>query len=111
MRMRAYRDSISQRSAAATRSPTSRLVGQGSMSSSGSRRDFLIHGAAAGGVCLLTFTLSGCKTKLTPAQARAAQVPLHTFTTGDVTTLEALGEALLPGSAPAGLAQYLDHQL
>jgi len=59
----------------------------------------------------LTFTLSGCEAKLTPAQARAAKVPLHTLTTGDVTTLDALGETLLPGSAAAGLAQYLDHQL
>jgi hypothetical protein len=81
------------------------------MSSSGSRRDFLIHGAAAGGVCLLTFTLSGCKTKLTPAQARAAKVPLHTFAASEVTTLDVLGETLLPGSAAAGLAQYIDHQL
>ena len=80
------------------------------MSSTNSRRDFLIHGAAAGG-CLLTFTLSGCKTDLTPAQARAAKVPLHTLAAGDVTTVDALGEALLPGCAAAGLAQYLDHQL
>jgi hypothetical protein len=81
------------------------------MSNTNSRRDFITNGAAAGGVCLLTFTLSGCEAKLTPAQARAAKVPLHTLTAGDVTTLDALGETLLPGSAAAGLAQYLDHQL
>jgi hypothetical protein len=81
------------------------------MSNTSSRRDFITNGAAAGGVCLLTFTLSGCDAKLTPAQARAAKVPLHTLTAGDVTTLDALGETLLPGSAAAGLAQYLDHQL
>jgi hypothetical protein len=81
------------------------------MSSSNSRRTFLVHGAAAGSVCLLTFTLPGCKTKLTPSQARAAGVPLHTLAAGDVATLDALGETLLPGSAAAGLAQYLDHQL
>jgi hypothetical protein len=81
------------------------------MSNINSRRDFITNGAAAGGVCLLTFTLSGCEAKLTPAQARAAKVPLHTLTAGDVTTLDALGETLLPGSAAAGLAQYLDHQL
>jgi hypothetical protein len=80
------------------------------MSSTNSRRDF-INGAAAGGVCLLTFTLSGCEAKLTPAQARAAKVPLHTLTASDVSTIDALGETLLPGSAAAGLAQYLDHQL
>src|SRR6266705_4663974 len=105
MRMRVYRDSISQPCADATRNRTSRLVGQGSMSSSNSRRTFLVHGAAAGSVCLLTFTLPGCKTKLTPAQARAAGVPLHALAAGDVATLDALGETLLPGSAAAGLAQ------
>jgi len=81
------------------------------MSNTNSRRDFLAHGAAAGGVYLLTFTASGCKTKLTPAQARAAKVPLHTLTANDVTALDALGETLLPGSSAAGLAQYLDYQL
>jgi hypothetical protein len=81
------------------------------MSNINSRRDFITISAAASGVCLLTFTLSGCEAKLTPAQARAAKVPLHTLTAGDVTTLNALGETLLPGSAAAGLAQYLDHQL
>src|SRR5438132_11878291 len=110
MRMRAYRDSISPRCADATRSLTSRLVGRGSMSSTSSRRDF-VSGAAAGGVCLLTFTLSGCEAKLTPAQARAAKVPLQTLTLSDASTMDCLGEILLPGSAAAGLAQYLDHQL
>jgi hypothetical protein len=80
------------------------------MSSTSSRRDFVTR-AAAGGVCLLTFTLSVCKAKLTPAQARAAKVPFHTLAADDVTTVNTLGETLLPGSAAAGLAHYLDHQL
>jgi Gluconate 2-dehydrogenase subunit 3 len=81
------------------------------MSSTGSdRRDFLIRGAVAG-ACLLTFTLSGCETKLTPAQARSAKVPLRALESADVGTLEALGETLLPGSTAAGLAHYIDHQL
>jgi hypothetical protein len=80
------------------------------MSITNSRRDFVI-GAAVGGVGFLTYTLSGCEAKLTPAQARAAKTPLHTFTTTDVSTIDALGETLLPGSAAAGLAHYLDHQL
>jgi hypothetical protein len=81
------------------------------MSNTRSRRDFIAHGAAAGGACLLTFTLAGCKTELTPAQARTANVPFHTLQPGEVKTVEALGETLLPGSATAGLAHYLDHQL
>ncbi len=80
------------------------------MSNTGSRRDFLVRGAV-GGACLLTFTLSGCETKLTPAQARSADVPFRALDAGDVKTLDALGETLLPGSSTAGLAHYLDHQL
>jgi hypothetical protein len=81
------------------------------MSNTNSRREFITHGAAAGGVCLLTFTLSGCEARLTPAQARAAKVPLRTLAADDMTTVNALSETLLPGSAAAGLAHYLDHQL
>jgi Gluconate 2-dehydrogenase subunit 3 len=80
------------------------------MSSTSSRRDFLVQGAA-GGACLLTFTLSGCEARLTPAQARAAKVPFRSLNASDVKTLEALGETLVPGSSTAGLAHYLDHQL
>jgi hypothetical protein len=80
------------------------------MSSTNSRRDFLGH-AAAGGVCLLTFSIAGCKKQLTPAQAREANIPFRTLQPGHVRAVEALGEILLPGSAAAGLAHYLDHQL
>ena len=54
---------------------------------------------------------AGTSRKLTPAQARQEGIALRTLDTEAVATLEALGEALLPGSAAAGLAQYLDHQL
>jgi hypothetical protein len=74
------------------------------------RRDFLTH-AAAGGVCLFTFTVAGCDRKLTPAQARQSSIPFRTFDAVEVKTIDALGETLLPGSAAAGLAHYLDHQL
>jgi hypothetical protein len=74
------------------------------------RREFLAH-AAAGGACLLTFSIAGCERKLTPTQAREANVAFRTLTADEVKTVEALGETLLPGSARAGLAHYLDHQL
>jgi hypothetical protein len=74
------------------------------------RREFIARGAV-GGIGLLTFTLSGCEMKLTPAQAHSAKLPFRTLDAGGVKTLEALGETLLPGSAAAGLAEYLDHQL
>jgi len=48
---------------------------------------------------------------MTPAQARAAEVPFRTLDAGSVSVLEALGETLLPGSSVAGLAHYIDHQL
>jgi hypothetical protein len=75
-----------------------------------SRREFLAHGAV-GAACLLTFTIGGCERKLTPAEARAAQAPLRTLDAPAVKALESLGEFLLPGSAQAGLAHFIDHQL
>ena len=48
---------------------------------------------------------------MTPAQARASDVPFRALDTGTVAVLDALGETLLPGSAAAGLAHYIDHQL
>lgn len=69
------------------------------------RRDFIV------GSVLLTFTLAGCQKKMTPAQARVAEVPFHTLDAGAVGVLDALGEVLLPGSSSAGLAHYIDHQL
>lgn len=69
------------------------------------RRDFIV------GSALLTFTLAGCSRKMTPAQARASDVPFRALDAGAVSILDALGETLLPGSADAGLAHYIDHQL
>lgn len=81
------------------------------MSNTSSRREFLTHGAAAGGACLLPFLLAGCETRMTPSEARAAQVPFRTLTAAEVQALDALGETVLPGSAAAGLAHFIDHQL
>lgn len=75
-----------------------------------SRREFLSQGSV-GAAFLLAFTIGGCERKLTAAQARAAQVPLRIFDKQAAESLEALGETLLPGSAQAGLAHYIDHQL
>jgi Gluconate 2-dehydrogenase subunit 3 len=74
-----------------------------------SRRAFV--GGAVGGIGLLTFIVAGCERKLTPEQAKAEQVPLRTLTAPEAQVLEALGEILLPGSAQAGIANYLDQQL
>ncbi len=75
-----------------------------------SRREFIAQ-ASVGAALLLTFTLEGCERTLSPAQARASAVPLRVLDAQEVSVLESLGEALLPGSAHAGLAHYIDHQL
>jgi hypothetical protein len=75
------------------------------MLSTSSRREFIV------GSTLLTFTLGGCSQKMTPAQARASDIPFRALDTGTVAVVDALGETLLPGSATAGLAHYIDHQL
>jgi hypothetical protein len=74
-------------------------------STSFDRREFIV------GSTLLTFTLAGCSRKMTPAQARASDVPFRSLDAAAVAALDALGETLLPGSAAAGLAHYIDHQL
>jgi hypothetical protein len=75
-----------------------------------SRREFIQRGAA-GGLVLLTFSIAGCERKATPAQARAEKLPFRTLSAAEVSTLDALGEVLLPGAAAAGLSHFIDHQL
>lgn len=69
------------------------------------RRQFLQQ---AGG---LLFVVGGVPLWLTPAQARARGASLRVLDAGQVRTLEALGEVLVPGSAAAGLAHFVDSQL
>ncbi len=60
---------------------------------------------------MLSFYVAGCELKLTPEQARQQDIPFQVLKPDEVRTLEALGESLLPGSASAGLAHFIDHQL
>ncbi|HEY5719370.1 MAG TPA: hypothetical protein VIW02_03215 [Gammaproteobacteria bacterium] len=71
------------------------------------RRSFLRDS----GTLLLAFTVGGRVSWLSAAEARAAGVPLRQLTAAEAALVERLGEALLPGSAAAGLAHYLDAQL
>ncbi len=75
-----------------------------------SRRSFLRRSAIVGGL-LLPFTIAGREVLAAPAEARAAAAPLRFLTVDEATDLERLGEALVPGSATAGLAHYVDQQL
>jgi len=72
-----------------------------------SRRTFIRNS----GIGLLGFTVGGCEVKLTPEDARQQKIPFQVLSPDEVRTLEALGESLLPGSAAAGLAHFIDHQL
>jgi hypothetical protein len=63
------------------------------------------------GVGLLGFVAGGREWLLTPAEARAADLPLRVLHAPQVRTLEAFGETLVPGSAAAGLVHFIDHQL
>ena len=63
------------------------------------------------GVGLLTFYVSGCEVEMTPQEAREREIAYGVLTESEVSTLDALGEILLPGSAAAGLSHFIDHQL
>jgi hypothetical protein len=72
-----------------------------------SRRTFIRNT----GIGLLSYCVAGCEVELTPEQARQQKIPFQVLNPGEVQTLEAFGETLLPGSAAAGLAHFIDHQL
>lgn len=72
------------------------------------RRQFL---ASAGGLGLLSFVVGGQSMWLTPAQAKARQVPLQYLEPAELELVETLGEQLVPGSRAAGLGHFIDHQL
>jgi Gluconate 2-dehydrogenase subunit 3 len=71
------------------------------------RRAFM-QGAAVGA---LAFTIGGANVLLTPRQARAQNVAFRTLTSAEVETLEALGEALVPGARDAGVSHFVDQQI
>lgn len=71
------------------------------------RRVFL-KGAGMG---LLSFTVSGAELLMTESDARARAVPFRLLTGEEAETLEALGEALVPGAREAGVAHFIDQQI
>ena len=71
------------------------------------RRAFM-QGAALGA---LAFTVGGAEVLLTPQQARAQNVAFRTLSAGEVETLEAVGEALVPGARDAGISHFVDQQI
>jgi hypothetical protein len=71
------------------------------------RRAFM-KGAAIGA---LAFTVGGAEVLLTPRQAHAQSVPLRTLTAEQGATLDAVGEALVPGAKAAGITNFVDQQI
>ena len=71
------------------------------------RRVFL-KGASMG---MLAFTVGGTNILMTSGEARARAVPFRLLNTEEAETLEALGEALVPGAREAGIAHFIDQQI
>ncbi len=71
------------------------------------RRAFM-QGAAVGA---LAFTVGGVEVMLTPQEAHAQNIPLKTLTPDQGATLDAVGEALVPGAKAAGISNYVDQQI
>ncbi len=71
------------------------------------RRVFL----KAAGIGLLAFTVGGAEVMMTPGQARAQGVPYRTLNAQEAETIDALGEAFMPGARKAGISHYIDHQV
>ena len=70
------------------------------------RREFL-HKSGL----VLSFTLGTKFLLLTPAEARAQDLPLKVLTPVEAETLGAVAEALVPGALDSGIVHYIDHQL
>ena len=70
------------------------------------RRVFL-KGASMG---VLSFTVEGIDILMTSSEARARAVPFRLLNGEEAETIEALGEALVPGAREAGIAHFIDQQ-
>jgi len=67
-----------------------------------------MKGAALGA---LAFSVGGTELLLSPREAHAQNIPFRTLTSPQAETLEAVGEALVPGAKAAGVANFVDQQL
>ncbi len=74
----------------------------------GMERRAFMKGAALG---TLAFSVGGVEIMLTPRQARADNVPLRSLSAEQATTLDAVGEALVPGARDAGITHFVDQQI
>ena len=72
------------------------------------KRRVFLKGAGMG---VLAFTVGGASVMMTPAAARAQGVPFRLLKAHEAETIEALGEALVPGAKQAGVAHFVDQQV
>jgi hypothetical protein len=70
------------------------------------RRSFM-----KGALGALAFTVGGAQVMLTPRDAHAQAVPFRTLTAGEVETLEAVGETIVPTARASGISHFVDQQL
>lgn len=74
-------------------------------------RRSVLEKALKGSVLCLGFSVGEVTLMLTPEQARAREVKLQTLQAEQVKVLEALAEAMVPGSVKLGVTHFIDHQL
>jgi hypothetical protein len=70
------------------------------------RRHLLKVGGAS-----LAITAAGPLSLFNPREARAQGIPFKVLSPDEVTTIEALSDALVPGARDAGVSHYIDHEL
>lgn len=68
------------------------------------------HLLKAGGASL-AMTAAAPLSLFDPRAARAQKIPFKVLSSDEVTTIEALSDALVPGARDAGVAHYIDHEL
>lgn len=74
------------------------------------RRQFIKAGAG-GAALTLAFNVGSTVLLLTPEEARAKGIKIKRLSQHETALLEKLAEAMVPGSAAAGVAHFVDHQL
>jgi hypothetical protein len=70
------------------------------------RRSLLKVGGAS-----LAMTAAAPLSLFDPRVARAKGAPFNVLSPDEVTTIEALSDALVPGASDAGVSHYIDHEL
>ncbi len=60
---------------------------------------------------IITLLLGGRVVNLTPAEARAQDIPFRNLSRNQADLIDFLGDAIVPGAKISGLSHYIDHQL